>query len=256
VYRDKDESVSYNGAVVVLVNHFSASASEILAAALQDYDRAVIVGANTTFGKGTVQRFYNLDRALRGNNDLKPLGSLKITTQKYYRVNGGSVQLKGVTPDIILPDRYNYVDVGEKDYDHALDWTKIEPADYGQSVYPLPNLDNLRKKSESRVSNNPTFQLIEESALLLKELKEESQVPLNFEGYAQYKSKRDELNDRIDALDREVKGISAELLAEDVDYVHSDSTRLERYNDFLDGLDEDIYIGEALAVLKDMRAAN
>ena len=134
VYKDKNKSVSYKGSVVVLVNHFSASASEILAAALQDYERAVIVGASTTFGKGTVQRFYDLDKALDNQKELKPLGNIKITTQKYYRINGGSVQLKGVTPDIILPDRYNYVDVGEKDYDHAMDWTQIDAVDYGQNI--------------------------------------------------------------------------------------------------------------------------
>lgn len=256
IYRDKDKSVSYDGAVVVLVNHFSASASEILAAALQDYERAVIVGASTTFGKGTVQRFYDLDKALRGNNDLKPLGSLKITTQKYYRINGGSVQLKGVTPDIILPDRYNYVDVGEKDYDHALEWTKIEPVDYDQDVYTISSLDKLRAKSHSRVDDNSTFQLIEESALLLKELKEESQVPLTIDGYTKYKSKRDQLNEKINALDRQVDGISAELLEGDIEYVQSDSSRIERYNDFIDGLDEDIYIGEALAILRDMSRVN
>lgn len=256
VYKDSDKSVTYTGSVIVLVNHFSASASEILAAALQDYDRAVVVGASTTFGKGTVQRFYDLDQALRGQEELKPLGSIKITTQKYYRINGGSVQLKGVTPDIILPERYNYVDVGEKDYDHALDWTKIEAVDYDQDVYKLGNEETLRQESMSRVKANPTFQLIEESAQLLKLFKEESKVPLTFEGYAMYKAKRDELNEKIEALDREVPGVSAELLEADIAYVQEDSTRMDRYNDFLEGLDEDIYIGEAMAILRDMNKGN
>ena len=125
VYEDKNASVSYDGPLLLMVNSFSASASEILAAALQDYDRAIIVGSESTFGKGTVQRFFDLDRAVT-NSTIKPLGQVKITTQKYYRINGGSVQLKGVTPDIVLPDKFKYVDTGEKEYDHALEWDEIQ----------------------------------------------------------------------------------------------------------------------------------
>ncbi len=253
VLEDEDKEVVFDGAVVVLVNHFSASASEILAAALQDYERAVIVGASTTFGKGTVQRFYDLDRAVSGASNLKPLGSIKLTTQKYYRVDGGSVQLRGVTPDIILPDRYNYVDVGEKDYPHAMEWTKIESTEYGQNVNKVNQLTSLSEWSELRTSQHPTFQLVEESALLLKELKADTEIPLTFEGYETYKMKRDQLNERFDALDNEVKGLGASLLAADIEYVQADSSRLERYNDFLDAVDDDIYIEEAVAILKDMR---
>jgi len=107
ILSDRDPGVLYDGPLIVMVNEFSASASEILAAALQDYGRAVIVGSNSTFGKGTVQRFFDLDRAITGNNAIKPLGSIKLTTQKFYRVDGGSTQLKGVEPDIVFPDNYN-----------------------------------------------------------------------------------------------------------------------------------------------------
>jgi len=122
VYDDKDAGVLYDGPVIVMVNQFSASASEILAAALQDYERAIIVGSNSTFGKGTVQRFVDLDRAVTNADNLKPLGNLKITMQKFFRVNGGSTQLKGVTPDIIFPNNYHFIDTGEKDYDFAMAW--------------------------------------------------------------------------------------------------------------------------------------
>ena len=125
VHLDKNPDVLYDGPLMILVNKYSASASEIIAAAMQDYKRAVIVGSTSTYGKGTVQRFYDLDRAFKGAEDYKPLGSLKMTTQKFFRVNGGSTQLIGVTPDIVLPDNYQYMDVGEKEYDHAMKWTEM-----------------------------------------------------------------------------------------------------------------------------------
>ncbi|MFO8087052.1 MAG: S41 family peptidase [Bacteroidales bacterium] len=118
IMKDHKAGALYDGPLVILVNQGSASASEILAAAMQDYGRAVIVGSPSTFGKGTVQRFFDLDQMVRAKQyeEFKPLGSIKLTTQKFYRVNGGATQLKGVKPDIVLPDRYAYVDVGEKVY--------------------------------------------------------------------------------------------------------------------------------------------
>ena len=99
--------------------------------------------AHSTFGKGTVQRFHQLDRFIVGNNDLKPLGEVKITTQKFYRVNGGSTQLKGVIPDIILPSPYNYVKAGEKELETPLAWSEIEPVDHAQHVMVLPDRELL-----------------------------------------------------------------------------------------------------------------
>ena len=101
---------------------------------MQDYGRAVIVGSPSTFGKGTVQRFIDLDRTIRGFNELKPLGEIKLTTQKFYRVNGGSTQLRGVTPDIILPDNFFYIKTGERDREYAMEWTEIDPVEYDQDV--------------------------------------------------------------------------------------------------------------------------
>ncbi|MEO1715046.1 MAG: S41 family peptidase, partial [Bacteroidota bacterium] len=134
VLEDNDPSVKWDGHLIVMVNQFSASASEILAAALQDYERAVIVGSTSTFGKGTVQRFYNLDRAIPGYSELKPFGEIKLTTQKFYRIDGGSTQLKGVTPDIILPDMYSYIETGEKEQEYPMNWTQIAPVPHEQNV--------------------------------------------------------------------------------------------------------------------------
>ncbi|MDX1700790.1 MAG: S41 family peptidase, partial [Melioribacteraceae bacterium] len=117
VLKDRDKSIVWDGPLVFLVNEGSASASEILAAAMQDYKRAIIIGSKQTYGKGTVQRFVDLNQMVR-NNKSGDLGSLKLTIQKYYRVNGGSVQLEGVKSDVVVPDRYSYIDIGEKDQEN------------------------------------------------------------------------------------------------------------------------------------------
>jgi len=251
--NDDDEESVFSGPVVVLVNHFSASASEILAAALQDYNRAVIVGASSTFGKGTVQRFYDLDRAIR-NSSFGPLGSVKITTQKYFRVNGGSVQLRGVIPDIVLPDRYNYVDIGEKDYDHAMGWSQIEPKEATQDVYKVSHLDRLKERSEKRIAEDAGFQLVDASGLLLKQLRDDSQVPLTLEGYETYVSERDKLNDKFDQMDDLGNGLSTDYLESDRDYIQEDEAREERYKKFVESLKKDIYVAEAFSILQDMNS--
>ncbi|MEL6926775.1 MAG: carboxy terminal-processing peptidase, partial [Bacteroidota bacterium] len=186
VLEDTDPSVQYDGPLVVMVNSFSASASEILAAALQDYGRAVIVGSNSTFGKGTVQRFFDLDRAIRGNAEVKPLGEVKVTIQKFYRINGGSNQLKGVIPDIVLPDRYHYLKLGEKENEYAMQWSSIEPVDYSQSVTSLDNMDKIKAASQTRVENDPTFGLILESAKRLKEQRDDTDYTLNLKEFQEW----------------------------------------------------------------------
>ena len=126
VMIDRKPGQVYDGPLVVMLNHFSASASEILAAAIQDYDRGIIMGTTGSFGKGTVQRFVNLDRMVTSNNaGLKPMGSVKVTTQKFYRINGGATQLKGVESDIVMPDRYNLLDMGEREQDFVMPWVRF-----------------------------------------------------------------------------------------------------------------------------------
>ncbi|MEO1385449.1 MAG: carboxy terminal-processing peptidase, partial [Bacteroidota bacterium] len=165
ILSDKNSAVVYDGPLVVMVNAFSASASEILAAAIQDYGRGVIVGSPSTFGKGTVQRFLNLDRFVSGGADLKPLGDVKLTMQKFYRINGGATQLKGVVPDIVLPDQYSLLKTGEKDYEYSMEWDEIPAADYEKFNKSVDGkVSSLSRKSAKRVSENETFQLIEENA--------------------------------------------------------------------------------------------
>ena len=253
VHEDTDKAVQYDGPLVIMVNQFSASASEILAAALQDYNRAVIVGSNSTFGKGTVQRFVNLDRAYRGNEEMKPLGELKISMQKFFRVNGGSTQLKGVTPDIILPDNYHYIETGEKDYDHAMAWSEIEPVPYSQSIYNLPDVQMLKNKSEDRIGQKEDFQMILENAARLKKNRDESEYPLDFDAFSSLVESRDEEAKKYaDLMDDEIEHLKIKNLAVDTSYINSDESRVARNEDWLEGVSKDFYIEETLYIVRDM----
>jgi carboxyl-terminal processing protease len=167
VMRDKDGSVLYDGPLAVMVNEFSASASEIFAAAIQDYGRGVVIGSTSTFGKGTVQRSIGLDpdNFLSQSSDF---GSLKLTLQKFYRINGGSTQLKGVVPDIVLPDKYEYLKFREKDNEHALPWDEISKASYRKwdGGFDLQTIKNL---SNTRIMSNQVFQGIKQNTEILSQ---------------------------------------------------------------------------------------
>ena len=253
VYKDRDSSVSYDGPMIVMTNMISASASEILAGALQDYGRALIVGSNSTFGKGTVQGFYDLDRVYNGASDLKPLGQVKMTTQKFYRINGGSNQLTGIIPDIVLPDNFSYVNVGEKEYDNALEWSKIDPVPYEQNVYHVPNIQKLKQQSEGRVSNNAAFNLIDDNAKYIKEVENDTDVPLSLEGYKEYLAERETRAERYDNIMKDpIAGLVISNLPMDIDYIQSDSSRIARNEDWLEGLHKDVYLQETVMIMKDM----
>lgn len=255
VYDDKDASVLYDGPLIVMVNQFSASASEILAAALQDYERAVIVGSNSTFGKGTVQRFVDLDRAVTNNADLKPLGNLKITMQKFFRVNGGSTQLKGVIPDIVFPNNYHFIDTGEKDYDGAMEWSEIEPVAYSQDVYKIPSTSVLKKNSEVRMAEKEDFKMVLENAKRLKANRDESSYPLDFESYTTYIDKRNDEAEKFEGLfDKEIAALKISNLAVDAEYISSDESRTARNDDWIEGVSKDFYLEETMHILKDMIA--
>lgn len=253
VYEDEDPTIQYDGPLIVMVNHLSASASEILAAALQDYGRAIIVGSPSTFGKGTVQRFFDLDRGYRGNNDFKPLGNLKVSMQKFYRINGGSTQLKGVESDIVLPDNYMYIDTGEKDYDYALEWTEIEPVPGYSTVHKLENIDEIRAKSNKRVSENADFRLIDEGAKDFSKRREESTYPLSEKGYKSFMDTREEENKKYDQLfEDDVYGLKVHNLAVDTSAINIDDGKKARNEEWIKDVKKDIYLEETLYILKDM----
>lgn len=235
-----------------MVNQFSASASEILAAALQDYDRAIIVGSNSTFGKGTVQRFIDLDRFYRDQENLN-LGNLKITMQKFFRVNGGSTQLKGVTPDIILPDTYHYIDTGEKDYEYAMEWTKIDPVEYSQDIYNVGDKKMLAKKSAERIAQSEDFKLILENAKRLKDNRDITEYPIEYDVFVEYVDMQEEKAEKFKGLfDDKVQGLSVSNLKVDSDYINFDESRIERNKEWIETLEKDIYLEEVMHIIEDM----
>ncbi len=253
VLEDEDDRVHYKGPLVIMVNHFSASASEIIAAAMQDYNRAIIVGSSSTFGKGTVQRFHQLDRFVVGNNDLKPLGEVKITTQKFYRVNGGSTQLRGVVPDIVLPSLYNYIKIGEKEYETPLEWSQIEPVDYQQQVSFLPDRESLSVASAERIANHPTFQLVEERAKLLKAQEEEALAyPLDIDNYQAMLEERERTNSRFKDMYQPIDRMIIENLEQDIPHINSDEARKANNEDHIKSVKKDIYLEEVIQIIGDM----
>ncbi|HPG09427.1 MAG TPA: carboxy terminal-processing peptidase [Saprospiraceae bacterium] len=256
-FDDEDKGVVYTGPLVVLVNAYSASASEIITAALQDYNRAVIVGGKATFGKGTVQSFYDLDQISRGADAFKPLGEIKMTTQKYYRINGGSTQLKGVASDIVLPDRYAYFDVGEREYDSAMDWSQIDPLTYNQTVYQVRNMDLLRINSQKRVASSDRFRLIDENSKRLKDRSEDTEVTLNLDKFLAERAREKEENKKYEGLNDDLVDLDASMLDEEEDAeinpaVPQDSTMIIRYRNLQKSVKKDLYIDESVHILNDM----
>ena len=169
VKNDENPVMQWDGAVVVLVNELSASASEIFAAAMQDYGRAVIIGGNQTYGKGTVQSVIPINNFYP--NYEKDLGAIKMTIQKFYRVNGGSTQIEGVYSDIAMPNKYSYMKFGERDLSGALIWDKVPQAKYTKTN-SYENFSDVVNKSKNRIASNEKFKLINRYAKWLKEKQE------------------------------------------------------------------------------------
>ena len=252
VYKDDDPRVIYTGPFVVMINGFSASASEILAAAMQDYDRAVIVGSKS-FGKGTVQRFIDLDRTVRGYDEFKPLGELKVTMQKFYRINGGSTQLRGVEPDIVLPDRYAHLDVGEREYDYAMKWTSIDPLSYQQAVLVEKHKDELRMRSESRLLKNSDFNLIKDQAEYLKKRSDETSYPLTVGAYQEVVDIREMAEEKYDKIMKsDLPNFNVSNLQEDYASINLDKNTAARNEEWINYIKKDIYIAESINIVKDM----
>lgn len=252
VMEDNDNNtVAWKGPFIVMVNGFSASASEILAAAMQDYKRAVIVGSTSSYGKGTVQRFLDLDNAT-GDDAVKPLGEMKLTIQKFYRVTGKTTQLDGVKPDIVLPDFYNLVDLGERENDHPLESTTIDPVPFNQNAYRIADLGQLKKNSESRVKADATFQKIEENAKRLKRQKDQSQYPLQAAKYREWNKKQDEEAAKYENMFKPIEGFTVENLGVDMAQIQADTSRMARNADWLKDKKKDIQLFEAFNIMQDM----
>ncbi|MFC5269402.1 carboxy terminal-processing peptidase [Adhaeribacter terreus] len=251
ILEDRDAQVQFDGPLVIMVNQFSASASEILAAAMQDYKRGVIVGSAATFGKGTVQQVFNLDNVVPSEfNAIKPLGSLKLTTQKFYRVNGGATQLRGVAPDILLPDMYTYLEQGEKDQDYPLPWDEIKPAGYKQ-WNNQPNIAKLKANSASRVSGNANFKMVTEIAQRMKQQSDNTNRSLKLTTFMAENKKSKEDAKRYEEVEKGNKPLTIAALKVDTDKIGADTVKQNINAKFIKGLSKDIYLSEATNIIKD-----
>ena len=256
VMNDKDPAVYYDGPMVVMVNSFSVSASEIVAAALQDYERAIILGSEVTYGKGTVQRFINLDNAVTGDQiKYRPLGAIKMTTQKFYRINGGATQLKGVASNIQMPYNYAYIDVGENELDHYLIWDEIDSAEY-TTAGMYKDLPYLQKQSADRVAKSDKFQLIDDNARRLKANRDRTLINLKKDSYLAEMKVLDEEAKKYENIHSDSTGLIVHPIKIDFLAMESDTAKLERAKEWHGNLMKDLYLFEATEIIKDMNAAS
>jgi carboxyl-terminal processing protease len=251
VMRDKDGSVLYDGPLAVMVNEFSASASEIFAAAIQDYGRGVVIGSSSTYGKGTVQRSIGLDTEnfLSNNSEL---GSLKLTLQKFYRINGGSTQLKGVVPDIVVPDKYEYLKFREKDNPNALQWDEIEEAKGYKKWEGGYDLQAIKNLSNARIAKNPVFQEIRKNTEWLSQ-QNDKEYSLNIDKFKKEQQSIRTTAKQIDSLEKLKQPLNISFLPQDAARISGDKDKADRYNQWLKSLKSDIYLDQAIKVVGDIQ---
>jgi carboxyl-terminal processing protease len=253
ILRDRDKSVLYDGPLAVMVNEFSASASEIFAAAIQDYNRGIVVGSTSTYGKGTVQRNIGLERetSIVGSSGNSELGTIKLTLQKFYRINGGSTQLKGVTPNIIIPDQFEYLKYREKDNPDALPWDEIQKATYNLYNTQQYDLSAIQNASQLRISSNLSFTAIRESLKYLEQ-SNDKEYTLNLKKYQDEQKKLRETMKQLDELKKGQQELSVDLLPQDLKRLESDTDKLERRKQWGKNLSKDIYVNETVNIVNDM----
>ena len=255
ILRDNDPSIIWDGPLVVLVNEFSASASEILAAALQDYNRAIILGSNQTYGKGTVQNIVDLNNVISGST-YGDLGSLKITTDKFYRVNGGSTQLEGVKSDITFPNRYSYIDIGERDLENPLNWDKIDPARYN-SLDKMFNYSKLISNSNERIQNSEFFSLIDDHASWVRSQQDDKTISLEYNTYKNDLDMSKLQNDKLKIIDNFKSPYNFQWnFVDELDDSSYNNDMKEIRDRWIESLQKDIYVNEAMNLLKDLSNLN
>ena len=247
ILYDKDPQVVWDGPLVILMNKMSASASEILAGALQDYNRAVIIGNEKSFGKGTVQNVIDLNRFI--SNSSYDLGALKITTDKFYRINGESVQLEGVKSDIVIPDSYKYIFNGEKDEKNPLQWDKITPANFDKWA-KRDYLNKISSENQSRIDNDDYYSLINDRAQWLKDQQSNKTISLNFNSYNSFLTKQREKNKRFESLNKYENTLNFKLLKTEKQYIMSNKELLSSRNRWHRNLTKDLYLEEGVKALE------
>lgn len=250
ILEDRYAGAEWDGALVIMVNEFSASASEIMAAAMQDYKRAIVIGSSSTHGKGTVQRFLPLNRTLR-NKNIPDLGSIKLTIQKFYRINGDATQLKGVRSDVIVPDNYMYLETGEQEHDYPLPWDQIKGSTYERNSYSIS--DKIIKKSQSRINKNSTFTLIEENAKRWEKQRENTTYPLNFSAHAIAELKEKKEGEKFEKIGKvKIEHFNVSNPNADIEIIEAEESRKKRNTDWINNVSKNPYIYEALQIIEDL----
>lgn len=248
---NRDGRIYWNGPMIVLVNQYSASASEIVAAALQDRNRALIVGpAPSTFGKGTVQNMLGFDNFLRPNmNDLKPLGALKVTTDKFYRISGGTTQQQGVVPDITLPGAYDQIAYGEKEYEHSLDVDFIPTANYYIHHEWDAKFNKAKRQSAKRVEQSEAFNKFKEYALWIAESDKDMDIPLNYEAFKSLQDAMRIKGESFEKLGRVNDSLGVQSLPWQQVVFERDSTDEAIYRRWFKALSHDLVLHESAHIM-------
>lgn len=251
VLYDRDKKIQWDGPLVIMQNSFSASASEILAAAIQDYRRGIIIGSKQSYGKGTVQNVIDLNQFVRGNS-VGDLGALKTTTQKFYRITGGSTQLEGVSSDVAIPDRYTYLKMGERDIDNAMPYDKIDPAQFN-FWDKQQNFDAAIESSKKRIAENPKFKLIDENAKWIDDRNKENVYSLNIDQFKAEQNAIEEKAKKYKSIADYQNSLKFSSLPYELEAEKNDSSLKEKRDRWHESLSKDIYVEEALNVLDDLQ---
>ncbi|WP_405608267.1 carboxy terminal-processing peptidase [Polaribacter sp. Asnod1-A03] len=249
IKEDIDPKVQWEGSVVLLVNEFSASASEIFAAAMQDYGRAVIMGGNQTYGKGTVQSILPINQFAKYDEDL---GAIKMTIQKFYRVNGGTTQIEGVYSDIAMPDRYSYMNFGERDLEGALAWDKVKKANYNPAN-SYKNFADVVSNSKRRIEADSKFSLINEYAKWLKKNQDDTTFSLNYKSFAAENTEQEKESEKFKTVFDYTSNLSFTSPTYELPLLEKDSVLADKRISWHTSLSQDIYVSEALNVLNELK---
>ena len=253
VKNDTDAQMQWEGAVVVLVNELSASASEIFAAAMQDYGRAVIIGGNQTYGKGTVQSVIPINNFYPKYEE--DLGAIKMTIQKFYRINGGSTQIEGVYSDIAMPNRYSYMKFGERDLEGALIWDKVPQANYTKTN-SYENFTHVINESKDRIASDSKFKLINEYAQWLKTNQKNTSYSLNLKDFSKESKLLENGSKKYTDAFKYKSDLSFQSPKYEFPLIKKDSVLADKRNAWHKNLAKDIYVAEALNVLKELKLKN
>ena len=246
--KNKTNAPLWTGPLIIMQNELSASASEILAGAMQDYGRAVTIGSPQSFGKGTVQTFVDLNRFLNTNDDF---GSLKLTIQKFYRITGESTQRKGIESDIKMKDFYTYAEIGERYDDYALAWDKIPAVPY-QAVNYF-SVQALQKGIEARLQNNKNYQLIQESAQWKEKLDKEETISLEQSKFNAVMQARKAQIKKFKGLDKFNNGLKFTLNPDEAIREKTDEPFTKKTENWTKNLQRDLYLQEAVNVVAQMK---